>query len=65
MRALSIASAIACLAFGVATGGPALAASKKPMSHHASKAMPETTTDQLNAASLAAAQQGKPFSPTK
>lgn len=51
------------LALALAGAGPALAASKKPVTH-AKHAAPMSSTEDLNAKSLAAAQQGQAFMPT-
>ncbi len=66
MRPLVTKLVFGTLTLGLIAGGPALAATKKPMAHHGKMATPtaeQVTTDQLNAQSLMAAQQGKAFMP--
>jgi hypothetical protein len=66
MRSLATKLVFGTLMLGLAAGGPALAATKKPMAHHGKMATPtaeQVTTDQLNSQSLMAAQQGKAFMP--
>jgi hypothetical protein len=54
---------LAGLALALVGAGPALAGSKKATHHAKSETTASATTDDLNAQSLAAAQQGKSFTP--